>query len=96
MALLFSKLLVEFFSGNGFSAGKFGRDVLSFEGLDNLSDVGVLHGMDIFEEGNQCYKLLVAGLALPGVQNDGVLGLLADVRGVCVEDNDLGKITVKV
>jgi hypothetical protein len=52
--------------------------------------------VDIFEKGNQSHKLLVAGLALPGVQNDGVLGLLADVGRVGVEDNDLGQITVEV
>lgn len=96
MALLLSKLLVEFLSSNGFSAGKFGGDVLSFKGLENLSHVGVLHGVDIFEEGNQSYELLVAGLTLPGVQNNGVLRLFADVGGVGVEDNDLGQITVEV
>jgi hypothetical protein len=52
--------------------------------------------VNVLEEGNQRHELLVVGIALPGLQNDGVLGLLADVFGLGVEDDDLGEITVEV
>jgi hypothetical protein len=96
MLSLLSQLLVELFSSNGLSASELGRDVLSFEGLENFSHIGVLHGVDVFEEGNQSHKLFIVRIALPRFHDDGVFGLLTDMGGLGVEDDDLGKITIEV
>jgi hypothetical protein len=50
--------------------------------------------VDVLEEGNEVDQLLVVSVALPGVKDDGVLGLIADVLGVAVDDDDLLQITV--
>lgn len=52
--------------------------------------------MDVLEEGDQGDELLVVAVALPGIEDDGVLGLLANVLGVGVDDDDLGEVTVQV
>jgi hypothetical protein len=52
--------------------------------------------VDVLEEGNQGDELLVVTVALPGVEDDGVFGLLADVLRVRVDDDDLGQVTVQV
>jgi len=52
--------------------------------------------VDILEEGDQAYEVLVLGLALPRVEDNGVFGLLADMRGLCVDNDDLGEVTVEV
>lgn len=45
--------------------------------------------MDVFEEGNQADEAIVIWLALPWVEDDSVFGVLADMLGLCVDDNDL-------
>lgn len=96
LGLFCLELGIELFTSNGLATGKFGGDVLAFERLQDLAHIRVLHGVDVFEEGDEADELLVVGVALPGVEDDGVLGLLADVAGVGVDDNDLGQITVEV
>lgn len=46
--------------------------------------------MDIFEEGNKRYELFVLDIAFPRFQNDGILGLSADMLGFGVYNNDFG------
>lgn len=90
---------VEFLAGNSFTTGELGGNVLAVKGLENLAHIVVLHGVNVLEEGNQANEVLVVGvilLTLPGLENDGILGLLADKLGVSVDDNDLGQITVQV
>lgn len=52
--------------------------------------------MDIFEEGNKGNELIVLDIAFPRFQDDGILGLSADMLGFGVYDYDFGKIAVKV
>ena len=94
--LLRLQLLVELSAGNGLAARKFGGDVFALKRLEDLAHIGVLHGVNVFKEGDQANEVIVLGLSLPGVENDGVLGLLANVRGFGVDDDNLGEVTVKV
>lgn len=70
--------------------------MLAVERLENLADVRVLHGVDVFEEGNEADEVLVVRLSRPGLEDNGVFGLVADVLGLGVDDDDLGEISVEV
>lgn len=94
--LLVLHLGVELLASNGFATGEFRGDVLAFEGLEDLADIAVLHSVDVFEERNQADELLVLGVTLPGVEDNRVFGLFANIPGLGVDDDDLGKIAVKV
>lgn len=95
--MLVGELLgLELLAGDGFTTGEFRGDVLAVEGLDDLANIVVLHGVDVLEEGNEVDELLVVSVALPGIKDDGVLGLVADVLGVAVDDDHLLQITVEV
>lgn len=87
---------LELLSGDGFTTGEFGGDVLAVERLEDLANVVVLHGVDVLEEGNKVHELLVVTVALPGFKDDGVFRLVADVLGVAVDDDDLLQVTVEV
>jgi hypothetical protein len=52
--------------------------------------------VDVFEEGDQSNEFLVVSVTFPGFEDDGVLGLLANMFGVGVDDDDLGKVTVEI
>lgn len=52
--------------------------------------------MDVFEEWDQTNEVLVVRVALPWLQNDGVLGLLSNMALIGVDDNDLREIAVEV
>ena len=93
---LSSQLGVELLAGDGLTTRKFGGNVLAVKGLEDLADVGVLHRVDVFEERNQGNQFLVVGISLPGIEDNGVLGLLADMLGIGINDDDLGQVTVEV
>ncbi|KAI6748182.1 hypothetical protein HG531_008724 [Fusarium graminearum] len=97
MLVLVSELLgLELLAGNSLTAGELGGNVLAVERLDHLADVGVLHGMNVLKEGNEVDEVLVVFVTLPGVKNNGVIGLVADMLGLGVDDDHLGQVTVKV
>jgi hypothetical protein len=52
--------------------------------------------VDVFEEWDQTNEVLVVRVALPWLQNDGVLGLLSNMALIGVDDNDLREIAVEV
>jgi hypothetical protein len=78
-------LFLEALSSHSFTFRKFGGDVFAFEGLDGFAYVGVVHCVDIFEEGDQGNELFVLHLSLPFLEDDGVFGLLFGVVGVGVD-----------
>lgn len=49
-----------------------------------------------FKERDKVYEALVAGLTLPGLDDDSVLWLKRDMLFVDVEHNDLGRVAVEV
>lgn len=90
LAALGLKLLVKGGASETFAARELGWDVLVLKGLENLAHVGVLHGVDVFEERDQAGELLVLRVTFPGWQDNGVLGLSADVRGIGVDNDYFG------
>lgn len=96
LVLVGELLGLELLTGDSLTAGELGGNVLAIEGLDDLSDVVVLHSVDVLEEGNEVDKLLVVSVTLPRIKDDGVLGLVADVLGVAVDNDHLGQVTVEV
>lgn len=52
--------------------------------------------MDVLEEGDEADEVLVVGISRPGLEDNGVLGLVADVLGLGVDDDNLGEISVEV
>lgn len=91
---------MEGFAQLGFAAGVFGGDVFTLHGLEDFADVDGLAGLghhgEVLEEGDHGDEALVAGLALPFGEDDGVFGLELDVGGVGVDDDDLGGVAVEV
>ena len=89
-------LFLETLSSHSFTFRKLGWDVCAFEGLDGFTYVGVVHGVDIFEEGDQGNELFVLHLSLPFFEDDGVFGLLLGVVGVGVDEDYFGEVPVQV
>lgn len=96
LVLVGELLGLELFPGNSLTAGELGGNVLAFEGLDDLSDVIVLHGVDVLEEGNEVDEALVGSVTLPGRKNNGVVRLVANMLGLGIDDDNLGQVTVEV
>lgn len=87
---------VELLASNGLTAGKLGGDMLAIKGLENFADIRVLHGVNVLEEGDEANEVLVVAVTLPGVEDNGVLGLVADVLGIGVDNYDLGEVSVQI
>ena len=90
------ELLVELGSGDGLATCEFSRNVLAIKRLQDFSDIAVLHGVNVLEEGNQCNQLCVLRVARPFRQDYGIFGLQADVGSVCIDHNDFGEITIEI
>lgn len=85
-----------FLASDGFTASELGGDVMAIKGFEDLADVGVLHRVDVFEEGNETDEIFVCGVTFPGVEDDGVFGLFSDVASFGVDDDNFGEVTVEV
>jgi hypothetical protein len=54
------------------------------------------HHGEVLKERDHGYEALVAGLALPLGENDGVLGLKLNMRWVGIDHDDFGEVAVEV
>lgn len=83
------KFCLELLPGDGFATGEFRGDVGSLEGFEGFADVLVVHCVDVFEEWDEADEIFVADLSFPGLQDDGVFGLVLDVGCFGVDYYDL-------
>ena len=88
--------LVVLGTGNGLSTSELGGDVLALEGLEDLANITVVHGVDELKEGDEGHKLIVLRVTLPLGQDDGVFGLGTHVLGVGINDDDFGQVSVQI
>jgi len=52
--------------------------------------------VNVFQERDQPDQALVVGVAFPRVEDNGVFPVLPDVSGICVDDNDLGQVSIEI